>query len=145
MKSITKRITFLTVVLLVFSLLVATGAAVFTNYASTKSLSTKTMTDTASIAASKVEWELKAMMNVAIQAGCDSKLSSVVFMKSQKQAIGFITTRIWRFCNRFCFSGSLTFHWKISEKSCRIPIMRKTVLCESKKNSFCKSEAGSTA
>ena len=87
MKSITKRITFLTVVLLVFSLMVATAAAVFTNYASTKSLSTKTMTDTASIAASKVEWELKAMMNVAIQAGCDSKLSSVVFMKSQKQAI----------------------------------------------------------
>ena len=43
------------------------------------------------------------------------------------------------------FSGSLTFHWRISEKSCRILPMRKKVLCESRKNSFCKNAAGSTA
>lgn len=43
------------------------------------------------------------------------------------------------------FFGSLTFRWKISEKLCRILPMRKKVLCESRKNSLCKSAADSTA
>ena len=37
-------------------------------------------------AADRVSWELKSMLNVAIQAGCNPKLSSLVYSKGQKQS-----------------------------------------------------------
>mgnify|MGYP004632952075 FL=1 len=86
MKSISKKMTFFTVMLVVISLLVATFASVAIIYTTTKSLSEQTLTETATVAASRVSWELKAMQNVVIQAGCNPKLSSAVYSKSQKQA-----------------------------------------------------------
>ena len=86
MKSISKKMTFFTVMLVVISLLVATFASVAIIYTTTKSLSEQTLTETATVAADRVSWELKAMQNVVIQAGCNPKLSSAVYSKSQKQA-----------------------------------------------------------
>ena len=86
MKSISKKMTFFTVMLVVISLLVATFASVAIIYTTTKSLTEQTLTETATVAADRVSWELKAMQNVVIQAGCNPKLSSVVYSKSQKQA-----------------------------------------------------------
>lgn len=86
MKSISKKMTFFTVMLVVISLLVATFASLTIIYTTTKSLTEQTLTETATVAADRVSWELKAMQNVVIQAGCNPKLSSVVYSKSQKQA-----------------------------------------------------------
>lgn len=86
MKSISKKMTLFTVLLVVISLLVATVASVAIIYTTTKSLTEQTLTETATVAADRVSWELKAMQNVVIQAGCNPKLSSVVYSKSQKQA-----------------------------------------------------------
>ena len=85
MKSISKKMTFFTVMLVVISLLVATFASVAIIYTTTKSLTEQTLTETATVAADKVSWELKAIQNIAIQAGCNPKLSSVIYTNSQKQ------------------------------------------------------------
>ena len=85
MKSISKKMTLFTVMLVVISLLVATFASVAIIYTTTKSLTEQTLTETATVAADKVSWELKAIQNIAIQAGCNPKLSSVIYTNSQKQ------------------------------------------------------------
>lgn len=66
MKSISKKMTFFTVMLVVISLLVATFASVAIIYTTTKSLTEQTLTETATVAADKVSWELKAIQNIAI-------------------------------------------------------------------------------
>ena len=86
MKSISKKMTLFTVLLVIISLLVATFASVAIIYNTTKSLTEQTLTETATVAADRVSWELKAMQNVVIQAGCNPKLSSAVYSKGQKQA-----------------------------------------------------------
>ena len=86
MKSISKKMTFFTVMLVVISLLVATFASVAIIYTTTKSLTEQTLTETATVAADKVSWELKAIQNIAIQAGCNPKLSSVIYTNTQKQS-----------------------------------------------------------
>ena len=78
MKSISKKMTLFTVLLIIISLLVATFASVGIIYNTTKALTDQTLTETAIVAADRVSWELKSMLNVAIQAGCNPKLSSVV-------------------------------------------------------------------
>lgn len=85
MKSISKKMTFFTVMLVVISLLVATFASVAIIYTTTKSLTEQTLTETATVAADRVSWELKAIQNIAIQAGCNPKLSSVIYTNTQKQ------------------------------------------------------------
>ena len=85
MKSISKKMTLFTVMLVVISLLVATFASVAIIYTTTKSLTEQTLTETATVAADRVTWELKAIQNVAIQAGCNPKLSSPIYTNSQKQ------------------------------------------------------------
>ena len=85
MKSISKKMTLFTVLLVVISLLVATIASVAIIYTTTKSLTEQTLTETAIVAADRVSWELKAIQNVAIQAGCNPKLSSVIYTNTQKQ------------------------------------------------------------
>ena len=86
MKSISKKITLFTVLLIIISLLVATFASVGIIYNTTKALTDQTLTETAIVAAGRVTWELKSMLNVAIQAGCNPKLSSVVYSNGQKQS-----------------------------------------------------------
>lgn len=86
MKSISKKMTLFTVLLIVISLLVATFASVGIIYNTTKALTDQTLTETAIVAADRVSWELKSMLNVAIQAGCNPKLSSVEYSKDQKQS-----------------------------------------------------------
>lgn len=86
MKSISKKMTLFTVLLIVISLLVATFASVGIIYNTTKALTDQTLTETAIVAAGRVTWELKSMLNVAIQAGCNPKLSSVEYSKDQKQS-----------------------------------------------------------
>ena len=86
MKSISKKMTLFTVLLIIISLLVATFASVGIIYSTTKALTDQTLTETAIVAADRVSWELKSMLNVAIQAGCNPKLSSLVYSKGQKQS-----------------------------------------------------------
>ena len=86
MKSISKKMTLFTVLLVVISLIVATVASVGIIYNTTKSLTEQALTETATVAADRVSWELKAMLNVAIQTGCNPKLSSVIYTNGQKQA-----------------------------------------------------------
>ena len=86
MKSISKKMTLFTVLLVVISLVVATVASVGIIYTTTKSLTEQALTETATVAADRVSWELKAMQNVAIQTGCNPKLSSVIYTNGQKQA-----------------------------------------------------------
>lgn len=86
MKSISKKMTLFTVLLIIISLLVATIASVGIIYSTTKALTDQTLTETATVAADRVSWELKSMLNVAIQAGCNPKLSSAVYSKGQKQS-----------------------------------------------------------
>ena len=86
MKSISKKMTLFTVLLVVISLVVATVASVGIIYITTKSLTEQALTETATVAADRVSWELKAMQNVAIQTGCNPKLSSVIYTNGQKQA-----------------------------------------------------------
>ena len=86
MKSISKKMTLFTVLLIIISLLVATIASVGIIYSTTKALTDQTLTETATVAADRVSWELKSMLNVAIQAGCNPKLSSLVYSKGQKQS-----------------------------------------------------------
>ena len=86
MKSISKKMTLFTVLLIIISLLVATVASVGIIYSTTKALTDQTLTETAKVAADRVSWELKSMLNVAIQAGCNPKLSSAVYSKGQKQS-----------------------------------------------------------
>ena len=86
MKSISKKMTLFTVLLIIISLLVATIASVGIIYSTTKALTDQTLTETAKVAADRVSWELKSMLNVAIQAGCNPKLSSAVYSKGQKQS-----------------------------------------------------------
>ena len=86
MKSISKKMTLFTVLLIIISLLVATIASVGIIYSTTKALTDQTLTETAKVAADRVSWELKSMLNVAIQAGCNPKLASLVYSKGQKQS-----------------------------------------------------------
>lgn len=86
MKSISKKMTLFTVLLVIISLIVATVASVGIIYNTTKSLTEQALTETATVAADRVSWELKAMLNVAIQTGCNPKLSSVIYTNGQKQA-----------------------------------------------------------
>ena len=69
MKSISKKMTLFTVLLIIISLLVATFASVGIIYNTTKALTDQTLTETAIVAADRVSWELKSMLNVAVQAG----------------------------------------------------------------------------
>ena len=77
--------TLFTVLLVVISLVVATVASIGIIYTTTKSLTEQALTETATVAADRVSWELKAMQNVAIQTGCNPKLSSVIYTNGQKQ------------------------------------------------------------
>ncbi len=86
MKSISKKMTLFTVLLVVISLVVATVASVGIIYTTTKSITEQALTETATVAADRVSWELKAIQNVAIQTGCNPKLSSVIYTNGQKQA-----------------------------------------------------------
>lgn len=86
MKSISKKMTLFTVLLVVISLVVATVASVGIIYTTTKYITEQALTETATVAADRVSWELKAIQNVAIQTGCNPKLSSVIYTNGQKQA-----------------------------------------------------------
>ena len=68
------------------ALAIATVTAVAAIYISATRLTEQSFNETAELAAARVQWELQSMLNISIEMGADSQMSSIGFSKEQRQA-----------------------------------------------------------
>ncbi len=73
MKSIGKKIYYTIIIMTVISLLFLGGLASVLNYSSTMSMVKQNFQETATLSASRVQWELQAYSNIATELGMIKK------------------------------------------------------------------------
>lgn len=87
MKSVGAKITLLTVLLSLIPLLVTNIASNTANYLSVITSVEENLKSTATLAAARIEWELKDFVSITAQVGCDPVLSSAASSDAQKQEV----------------------------------------------------------
>ena len=87
MKSIRKKITVCLMVTVLIALLAVGASSIALNYRSTIATVDQLMSETAVLAADRIEQELTAYKNVAIDTGCTPQLSSWSSSLEEKRTI----------------------------------------------------------
>ena len=87
MKSIRKKITVCLMATVLIALLAVGGTSIALNYRSTVATVDQMLSETAVLAAERVEQELTAYKNVAMDTGCIPQLSDATVSREEKQAI----------------------------------------------------------
>ena len=87
MKSIRMKITVCLIATVLFALAVGGGASIGLNYRSTLATGNQMMSETAVLAAERIEQELEAYKNVAMDTGCIPQLSDPSATVDEKRAI----------------------------------------------------------
>ena len=87
MKSIRKKITVWLMATVLIALVVVGASSIALNYRSTVATVGQMMSETAVLAAERVEQELTAYKNVAMDTGCIPQLSDATVSLSEKRAI----------------------------------------------------------
>ena len=87
MKSIRKKITVCLIVTVLIALVAVGSASITLNYRSTVSTVDQMMRQTAILASERIEQELAAYKNIAMDAGCVPQLSSATTLVKEKRVI----------------------------------------------------------
>ena len=87
MKSIRKKITICLMATVLIALIAVGSSSITLNYKNTLSIVKQMMGQTAVLAANRIEQELSAYKNVAIDTGCISQLSDASVPVEEKRAI----------------------------------------------------------
>lgn len=99
MNTIRKKITFLTVLIVVIGLLFSGGASLISNYTATMSMTEENLTNISKVAAQRVQWELVSYENIVSELGRNETLSDKSVSKEEKRSV------IAESCNNYGFSS----------------------------------------
>ena len=87
MKTISKKVTLNTVGTVIIALLILGFSSITASYLSTLNLVQKSLSETAVIAAERVEWELTALKNTVEEVGCNLRLADPTVSDDEKNSI----------------------------------------------------------
>lgn len=87
MKSLSKKIIFSTLLLVIIPMLITNFFSSIASYLTMKTTIENNLTETAKIASDRVMWELTDCVNITSQVGCNARLSSSSATTAEKQEI----------------------------------------------------------